>query len=385
MKAESLASRANSGLNRALSAVNQPAAPTFSIWGINRNSYTGDIQLYLDNQTLLGAILALPDAAWTADINPALSLRRKILPVIVHGIPTTFDTENRHHTHALITENNGVLDSATKIQWANKFLIQAGKPFSSTIIHLTDPVAANQAICNCICFKHLRKVTERLTKRVKQCYQCPDYGHFLKSCPVDFQACSHRADSHAYDSCTKLAEPLCCVHCAQNSLKLPTQVLNRSPSPGSHLSSVKAEFTLLSLTHAQFFEPRQLRWPQSVTILTLIPISSHTTLNSLPAENNLHVLQLNTRRSISVIQSLLQNPLTLTLHFLLLQEPYIYPHSNLPINHTSWTLFFPDSSTYPTDTRPEDSTIKSRIYANQSIPTTTLTTTPTISNCITTV
>lgn len=135
--------------------------------------------------------------------------------MIVHGIPTTFDPTNRRHTQALIDKNHGVLNASTKMIWVNKFAIQSGKTFSSIIIYLTDPEAANQAIHNRICFKHLLKITEKLTKRVRQCYQCLDFGHFDKKFPVEFRAYSHCDGSHAYDTCKKLAEPICCVNCAQ--------------------------------------------------------------------------------------------------------------------------------------------------------------------------
>lgn len=71
-------------------------------------------------------------------------------------------------------------------------------------------------------------------------------------------------------------------------------------------------------------------------------MSSHTHAPLSPIEH-LKVLQLNTRRSSAVIHSLLNDPLTLSFHFLLLQEPYIYPYSNLPFTHSAWTAFYPDT------------------------------------------
>lgn len=217
--AENLASRANNAIRELLSEGLSPVVPTAPVRGLTRNSYTGEIQLQLGNQALLKAVLSHPSDSWVKNVNPALYLKRKIYPVIVHGIPTTFDPTNQRHTQTLINENHGVLDSATRMIWANKFSIQSGKPFSSIVIYLTDPDAANQAIRNRVCFKHLLKVTEKSTKRIKQCYQFLDFGHFAKKCPVDFCACSHCAGSHAYNDCKKLAEPLCCVNCTQKFLE----------------------------------------------------------------------------------------------------------------------------------------------------------------------
>lgn len=218
-EAEGLASRAHAAIKQALTQIRPSVMPPVVVRGITRNTYTGEVQLQLGSPDLLKAALTLPSDEWVKQINPALQLKQKLYPVIVLGIPTTFDTTNHRHTRALIDENHGVLDSTTKMIWATKFSIQSGKPFSSIIIYLTDPEAANQAIRNQVCIKHLLKVTEKSTKRVKQCYQCLYFGHFAKKCPEDFAACSHCAGSHAYDACKKLAEPLCCVNCAQKYLE----------------------------------------------------------------------------------------------------------------------------------------------------------------------
>lgn len=115
---------------------------------------------------------------------------------------------------------------------------------------------------------------------------------------------------------------------------------------------------------------------------TKLTLMSDNSLHNNPHRlQDFQVLQLNTRRSSTVIHSLLNDPVTSSFHFLLLQEPYIYPSSNSPITHPSWVPFLtatPDCSAAP----PEDSTIKSLIYVNKCIPTTALTPLNTSSNCI---
>lgn len=113
-------------------------------------------------------------------------------------------------------------------------------------------------------------------------------------------------------------------------------------------------------------------------------MSNHTNLTSSTIES-IRILQLNTRRSSAVVHSLLNDPLTSSFHFLLLQEPYFYPHSNLPITHSAWTPFYPDLSNLMPTAGPEDSTVKTLIYVSKKIPTTALAPTPTVSNCITAV
>lgn len=219
--AGTLASRATRALSFALeeqaTATTSPfRAPTLR--GITRNAFTGDIHLHLNSQESLKSILALSSDTWVMAINPGLCLKRRVYPVIVHGIPTTFNPGSRSHVRDLIDENHGVLDTATKFVWANKHSIELGKPFSSLIIHLTDPIAANNAITNRVCFKHILKVTEKSTKRIRQCYTCLDFGHYAKTCSEKLRACSHCAGNHRYETCTKMTEPVRCVNCIHHTL-----------------------------------------------------------------------------------------------------------------------------------------------------------------------
>lgn len=125
--------------------------------------------------------LALETDAWVVTVNQILGLNQRKSPIIVHGIPTTFNPESHLHLHDSIEGNHGVWDSTTRVVWANKHSIKTGKPCSSLIIHLFDPVAANLAITNRICSKHLLKVAEESKKHIKKCYTCLDYGHFSKN------------------------------------------------------------------------------------------------------------------------------------------------------------------------------------------------------------
>lgn len=193
-------------------------APQVKVRGITRNSFTGDIHLHLDNQESLKAVMALKTDSWVTVIHPAHTLRRRVYPIIIHGIPTTFDPSSQAHTHDFIEENHGVLDTMTRIVWANKFSIESNKPFSSLIVYLTDPAAANQAITNRVCFRHMLKVTEKSTKRIKQCYNCLDFGHYAKSCTLGHQTCSHCAGAHHYRDCTKLSSPIRCANCTHHTL-----------------------------------------------------------------------------------------------------------------------------------------------------------------------
>lgn len=261
--ASSLALRATTAIKAALreqASLDGTTPPSVSVRGITRNTFTGDIQIHLDSLSSLQAILALKSDIWVDDVHPRLGLKRKVYPIIVHGVPTSFNPHNCEHVHNFLEDNHGVLDSSIKLVWANKYSIESGKPFSSLIIHLTDPTAANAAIRNRICFKHVLKVTERSTKRVKQCYQCLDYGHFAKSCTENFRSCSHCAGAHPFESCPKRAEPICCVNCAQKFLE--------ASMPGV-LTATTSDLTpdqRKSCTHSPFSNSCPLRRPHSAAM-----------------------------------------------------------------------------------------------------------------------
>lgn len=261
--ASSLASRATAAIKAALreQASFDGTTPTpISVRGITRKTFTGDIQIHLDSLSSLQAILALKSDIWVDDVHHRLGLKRKVYPIIVHGMPTSFNPHNREYVHKFLEDNHGVLDSSIKLVWANKYSITSGKPFSFLIVHLTDPTAANAAIRNRICFKHVLKATVCSTRRVKQCYKCLDYVHFAKSCTEDFRSCSHCAGAHPFESCPKSAEPLCCDNCAQKFLE--------ASLPGV-LTATTADLTpdqRKSCTHSPFCKSCPLRRSHSAAM-----------------------------------------------------------------------------------------------------------------------
>lgn len=56
--------------------------------------------------------------------------------------------------------------------------------------------------------------------------------------------------------------------------------------------------------------------------------------------------------------------------------------TSLPVAHTNWTIVLPEHPTCLPDAPPEDKTVKSLIYVNKNVPTTSLSPIQTDSNCI---
>lgn len=111
-------------------------------------------------------------------------------------------------------------------------------------------------------------------------------------------------------------------------------------------------------------------------------MSDNTPIGPSTTANTLTILQLNTRRSWVVTHSLLNDPTTSRFHFLLIQEPYLSPTTSLPIAHSNWPTILSDIATTSKYTPPEDKTLKSLIYVDKTIPSTSLTTIGTQSNCV---
>lgn len=261
----------NSALKEHATVTGAPVNPV-SVRGITRNNFTGEIHFHLNSQEGLKEVSALKTDAWIVSVNRDLCLKRRIYPIIVHGIPTTFNPESRVQLHNFIEENQGVLDSTTKVVWANKHSIATGKPFSSLIIHLFDPMAANQAITNRIVFKHLLKVAEKSTKRIKQCYTCLDYGHYAKTCSEDLRACSHCAGQHHYDACTKRAAPIRCVNCVHHILDT-----DFPDNPSATVKNLSDAQTILC-THSAFSNScplRKLQVEKNASMSDLYKVPSH--------------------------------------------------------------------------------------------------------------
>lgn len=112
-------------------------------------------------------------------------------------------------------------------------------------------------------------------------------------------------------------------------------------------------------------------------------MNNYTDVSSSLTDPPFKILQLNTHRSSSVLHSLLNVTTSLNFFFLLIQEPYITPGSNRPVTHPAWVPFLPRTPSAQDGAAPEDYTIKTLIYANKRIPSTSLRPLDLPSNCIT--
>lgn len=110
-------------------------------------------------------------------------------------------------------------------------------------------------------------------------------------------------------------------------------------------------------------------------------MNSHTNKTSSTPSNTLCIAEFNTHQSGILVHSLLNNPEMLTFNYLLMQEPYLYQDTRLPITHQAWTPVLPKDPKCRPKSGPQDTT-KSLIYFNWSIPSTAFSVSTTSSNCV---
>lgn len=207
--AEVLSARINKAL---ASACLMADRSVFKIRATSVNQRSGEITVQL-HKAEEAAFASEGESLWLPSVNPGLKLKVKTFPIIVHGIPTLFDITRKPAVAEFQNDNPEALSSLQSINWANQASIKEGKPFSSIIIHLSNPNEANFAIRNKLAFQSVLKLAEMSTRRVLQCYSCLAFGHLAAKCPAKAGRCSHCAQNHRVEVCPLDDLPALCANC----------------------------------------------------------------------------------------------------------------------------------------------------------------------------
>lgn len=76
---------------------------------------------------------------WVPLLNHDLCLKKKFYTIMVHGVTTSFNTENKVEIQDLKDENPGLSSSLQSVRWANTHPISISKTFSYIFISLSHP------------------------------------------------------------------------------------------------------------------------------------------------------------------------------------------------------------------------------------------------------
>ena len=124
---------------------------------------------------------------WLPKLSDLLSLACRTYPVLVLGVPSTFDTAiDGEDLRGIIDSNNEFIEHLSAIQHV-KFLPHrrtqaASRENCALIIHFANPITVNCCI-NCHVILQGRLLpTAKYVHHPPQCYSCHWEGHLARSC-----------------------------------------------------------------------------------------------------------------------------------------------------------------------------------------------------------
>lgn len=158
-------------------------------------------------------------------------------PIIVHGIPTSFDLriDSPEFIHLVRTSFEGAEDAQddpnfpieqigiTRVHWIGHTPIEQlrkNKKHSSIVIYLDDKNFANEAIPNQIAFNGQLRRTEKFRPLPIQCFKCQKLGHIAARCKSPAR-CGVCAGPHITRDCKCPSSTPCTntVHCTHIGVK----------------------------------------------------------------------------------------------------------------------------------------------------------------------
>lgn len=174
---------------------------------------TGDLLIQFTSlRDAEAAILTHP--WWGPMLDPSLCLEKPFYPVIVHGIPTSFNPENKEEVSNLQEIIEEILDLLETIKWVNRNSIDSRNLFSSLLFHLRHPDETNKAIKNRLNFFSTLKVGEKMVHKHRQWFICQGIGHLTSRCTAE-PKCPTCDDQHKRGSPCKANNSPICVNCTK--------------------------------------------------------------------------------------------------------------------------------------------------------------------------
>ena len=135
---------------------------------------------------------------WLPFFSDQLSCVHKFYPIMVHGIPPSFDTSRySKDITGLLSTNTDVITCPSTLHHTEFLACTSNKVppkmHSPLILHFTDPETANKCIDHHMSYRGRLLPAVKYTRHPPQCYNCHRTGHFARSCKVKM-SCGHCAD-----------------------------------------------------------------------------------------------------------------------------------------------------------------------------------------------
>ena len=196
--------------------------PDGTVVSIHAVSHHASKDLIITANSRVDMNLLRNSPSWLTAFSDKLSIRKAIYPVIVHRISTTLDPSAPEAIAELKADNPGALTSVTRIMWANpKKALTTGsekKNHSSIIMHLTNPIEANNLIQHFCVLRGETHPTEKSRRSLISCHRCTNWGHTAARCSAP-TACARCAGKHLTVNCnctepeaTKCTDHYSCSH-----------------------------------------------------------------------------------------------------------------------------------------------------------------------------
>jgi hypothetical protein len=214
--------------------VTRPNGTVVSIRAVSRHA-SKDLIITANSRIDMDLLRNTP--SWLTAFSDRLSIRKAIYPVIVHCISTTLGLSTPEAIAELKADNPDALTSLTRVMWANpKKALNTGsekKNHSSVIMHLTNPIEANNLIRHFCVLRGETHPAEKSRRSLISCHRCTNWGHTAARCSAPI-TCARCAGKHltVNCNCTESAATKCIDHYSCSHI-----VTCRSQCKGDHRAS----------------------------------------------------------------------------------------------------------------------------------------------------
>lgn len=175
-------------------------------------------------------------------------MKRPIYPVVVHGIPTSFNPVSPDHLRMLEAMNPDTFKTPPLfVKWISQQSVQRGTSQSSIRIGFSSLDQANEAVKNKIFYGRFNKQTEHGRATKARFMNCLQDGHTSKHCKEP-GLCPYCAENHPADTCELKGKMTSTVPLAHDTARRSTR---RSTSKLSLRQHPPASTTRPSTPHAQ--------------------------------------------------------------------------------------------------------------------------------------